>query len=270
MSRWPGKEEKMEFDNIELEEIRKDEITGIVLQAGIADLQNQVVDAQEVKEACELWNQAFRHLTVMHRDRHGRLISLESLADPATFSDCFDEDFEILSSFCVDSPSVLNGKSIPANSWVLSLRVKNPEIFELIEKKELRGFSIGGLGLRSSNGVEQVSNLIVPEISIVGSPANRRDFLIIKNLDLEEIRKPYVNEYSCRLKDPGQFQEDSFRRMSRESNGRQYDIVVGRPKGKETTQEQSYRYPIEGWTKASAEGHCRRHQGKFEDIKLKE
>ena len=261
----------MTFDNIELEEIRKDEITGIVLQPNIADGQNQVINEQEVEEACQIWNQAFEHLTIQHRDKQGSLIDLDNLTNPEVFKNCFDESFEILSSFTTDSQSVLNGESIPGGSWLLSLRVKKPEIFELIREGKLNGFSIGALGIKNRNGTVRISNLIVPEISIVANPANKRDFLIIKGLDLEEIRKPYINEFSCRLQEPGQFQEESFRRMSRESGGKRLDVIVARPKGSTKTKEQAYRYPLDaGWTKASAQAHCSRHQGSFEDIKRKE
>ena len=255
---------EFDFENIELEPIRKNEITGIVLSP-VKDGQNQVVDAQEIEEACQLWNEAFRHLTVQHRDRNGALLDLESLDQPEIFENCFDQDFQILSSYVVDTNSVLNGESIPGGSWLLSLKVENPEIWELIKEERLNGYSIGGLGIKQSNHVENISNLIVPEISLVASPANQRGFLVVKQL--ETILNPYPNEHACRLREPGQFQEDSFRRMSRESNGKQYHIVAGRLKGKESLIEQAYRYPIDTWQANEARQHCQKHKGRFEPAK---
>lgn len=267
------KTEKMEFDfdNIELEPILKNEITGIVLSP-LVDGQNQVVDAQEIKEAAAIWNQKFQHLTIQHRDKTGALLDLEELSNPETFKNCFDSDFEILSSYVVDTDSVLNNKSIPGGSWLLSLKVENPEIWELIKEKGLlSGFSIGALGIRSSNGVERISNLIAPEISLVANPANQRDFLIIKQL--ETILNPFISEFSCHLPggDPDNFQKSSFRRMSRESGEKTLDIIVARPKGSTKTREQAYRYRLDaGWTKASSQAHCKRHKGTFHDIARKE
>jgi len=260
--------EIMSFDNIELEPIRKDEITGIVLQPNIADGQNQVANEQEIDEACLLWNEAFEHLTIQHRDKTGALIDLEELTNPDTFKNCFDQDFEILSSFTTDSQSVLNGESIPTGSWLLTLKVLNPKIFQLIREGKLTGYSIGGLGIKNKNGTVRISNLLVPEISLVQSPAHKRDFLIIKQL--ETILNKFVSEFSCRLQGPELFEKESFRRMSRESGGKRLDIIIAKRPGKETTEEQAYRYPVEIWNKSESKAHCSRHSGKFHDIKRKE
>lgn len=260
----------MEFDHIELEPIRNNEITGIVLSP-VIDGQNQLISPAEIAEACLLWNEAFEHLTIQHRDKQGSLIDLEELTDPEIFKDCFDSDFEILSSFTTasDSQSVLNGENIPGGSWLLSLKVLNPDIFELIREGRLSGYSIGGLGIKNPNGAINISSLIVPEVSVVANPAHKRDFLIIKQL--ETILNPFISEFSCRLQDPKLFKEESFRRMSRESGGKRLDVIIAKRPGKETTEEQAYRYPLEAsWTKASAQAHCQKHQGSFEDIKRKE
>ena len=71
---------------------------------------------------------------------------------------------------------------------------------------------------------------------------------------------PYPHEHSCRLRDPGDFQEDSFRRIKQDS----LSIIIGRPKGKDTTTAQAYRYPIEDWTEGRARAHCGEHEGSFE------
>ncbi len=260
-------EEVMSFEDIELEPILKDEITGVVLQPDIIDGQNQVMSAQEVKEACQIWNEAFEHITIQHRDKSGSLINLEELTNPATFKDCFDSDFSIQSSQIIPNGGVLNGQKVNPGSWLLTLKVKNPAIFELIEEGILNGYSIGALGIRSSNGVEQVSSLVVPEVSLVKSPANHRDWLIIKDENFEEIRKPYINEHACRLREPSDFREDSYKRMSRESGGKEYSIVLARLKGKETLTEQAYRYNIDIWQASEAKQHCQKHKGSFEPAK---
>ena len=259
----------MTFDNIELEPIRNNEIIGIVLQPGIADGQNQVVSEQEVEEACLLWNEKFEHLTVQHRDRLGSLLNLEELSNPETFKDCFDSDFSILSSYIVDSDSILNNQNIPGGSWLLSLEVKNPEIWELIKERELlKGFSIGALGVKNPNGAVNISSLIVPEISLVASPANKRKFLIVKQL--ETILNPFISEFSCRISDPGGFVKSSFRRIEREKDGKKFSIIIAKRPGKDTTEAQAFRYPVSDWTKQEAQGHCGRQGGTFEDIKREE
>ena len=78
---------------------------------------------------------------------------------------------------------------------------------------------------------------------------------------------PFPNEHSCRLKPPGSFQPDSFRRTSRRSGGKRYDVIMGRLKGKSSMTEQTYRYPKSEWSAAEAREHCRDHDGSFEAAK---
>jgi len=70
---------------------------------------------------------------------------------------------------------------------------------------------------------------------------------------------PYPNEHSCRLRDPGDFQQDSFRRMKRGK----LSIIIGRLKGKKTTTKQAYRYSTKSWTEAEAKKHCKENKGTF-------
>ena len=76
--------------------------------------------------------------------------------------------------------------------------------------------------------------------------------------------KPYPNEHACRLREPGDFQADSFRRVTREHEGKRYDVIMGRLKGEDTMSEQAYRYPIKVWSETQARAHCADHEGHFE------
>lgn len=71
---------------------------------------------------------------------------------------------------------------------------------------------------------------------------------------------PYEQEHACRLREPGEFEKDSFRRIKQ---GR-LSIIIGRLKGKTTTTAQAYRYPKDSWTAAQASAHCKEHKGRFE------
>ncbi len=76
--------------------------------------------------------------------------------------------------------------------------------------------------------------------------------------------KPYANEHSCRLKNPELFQEDSFRRVIREHEGKKYAVIMGKLKDDDTMTEQAYRYPRDVWDSADARKHCGDHGGRFE------
>src|SRR4030042_5222890 len=71
---------------------------------------------------------------------------------------------------------------------------------------------------------------------------------------------PFPNEHACRLKDPGGYQDDSFRRITRDKRV----IIVARPKGETTTEAQAYRYPIGDWTEEAARAACTEAKGNFE------
>ena len=73
--------------------------------------------------------------------------------------------------------------------------------------------------------------------------------------------KPYPNEHACRLRQPGDFQAESFRRTEREHEGKRYSIIMGWLKGETSMTEQAYRYPSDTWTEAQARAHCDAHDG---------
>jgi hypothetical protein len=74
--------------------------------------------------------------------------------------------------------------------------------------------------------------------------------------------KPYPNEHSCRLVDPGKFKKDSFRRTKRKHEGKEYSVIMAKLKdGGDAMKEQAYRYPKSVWTAAEAKSHCTSHDG---------
>jgi len=75
---------------------------------------------------------------------------------------------------------------------------------------------------------------------------------------------PYPNEHACRLREPGDFQPDSFRRIQREHEGKRYSVIMGRLKGETTMTEQAYRYSKDTWSASQARSHCKSHDGTFE------
>lgn len=74
---------------------------------------------------------------------------------------------------------------------------------------------------------------------------------------------PYPSEHSCRVRDPGAFQENSFRRIKQGK----LSIIIGKLKGKTTTTAQAYRYAKESWTESAARAHCKEQGGSFEAAK---
>lgn len=128
---------------------------------------------------------------------------------------------------------------------------------------------------RREMGARQViSKQELLELSAVPVPSNpealvsARDAGVITTKELQafksETEKPYPNEHACRLRNPADFQEGSFRRTSREHEGKKYSIIMGKLKGSDSMTEQAYRYPKDTWDASAARSHCKAHGGTFE------
>jgi len=64
------------------------------------------------------------------------------------------------------------------------------------------------------------------------------------------------------MRDPDDFKPDSFRRTSREHEGKRYDVIMGKLKdGDDSMVEQTYRYPKDIWDTDDARRHCKSHHG---------
>lgn len=64
-----------------------------------------------------------------------------------------------------------------------------------------------------------------------------------------------ANFHSCRLEDPGKFEEGSFRTTERKHDGKKYNVIMGKKKDTGSMAEQAYRYPKDVWTESSAKKH---------------
>ena len=83
-------------------------------------------------------------------------------------------------------------------------------------------------------------------------------------IESKEELKPYPNEHACRLRDPDDFEEDSFKRMTRKHEGKEYSVIAGRLKGEDGLTDQAFRYDKDVWDANEAKSHCADHDGKFE------
>ncbi len=139
--------------------------------------------------------------------------------------------------------------------------------------------------------VKHYKNIQLDHIAVTSSPANPKTWvgaiaksiqedsqLLTEKLEEEEnlekteeidVSKPYPNEHACRLQNPDSFQKGSFRSTERDHNGKKYRVIMGRPTGKTTMEEQAYRYNKDTWSADEARSHCTSHKGSFEAAKPK-
>jgi hypothetical protein len=71
---------------------------------------------------------------------------------------------------------------------------------------------------------------------------------------------PYPNEHSARVKRPGDFKEDSFRRMTIAPG---VSIIIGRLKGETVATTQSYRFDNTKFTEPEAKAWLKEHDVKY-------
>jgi HK97 family phage prohead protease len=114
-------------------------------------------------------------------------------------------------------------------------------------------------------GWKHVPEVELYEFSPVTMAANEAAQITdFKSEPLPIFGKPYPNEHACRLRQPGDFQEGSFRRITRKHAGKTYSVIMGKLTGEDTMTEQAYRYPKDSWDAGDASTHCKAHDGSFE------
>lgn len=137
------------------------------------------------------------------------------------------------------------------------------ETLALMKDGVITEMSIGYNTMKETwtEGIRHLQEVRLWDISPVTFAANPEAVITgVKEAEL----KPYPNEHACRLRDPKDFQEGSFKRTSRTSDGKKYSIISGRLEGEDTLTEQAFRYDKDIWEAADAKSHCKRHDGTFE------
>jgi len=148
----------------------------------------------------------------------------------------------------------------------LSLGVQRArEALSLMKDGVITEMSIGYDVIKEyhKDGIRHLAEVRLWDISPVTFAANPEALITSVKAEL----KPYPNEHACRLRDPDDFEEGSFRRTTRTSDGKKYSVIMGRLEDEDTMTEQAYRYDREVWDEDDAKAHCKDHDGAFEAAK---
>ncbi len=115
-------------------------------------------------------------------------------------------------------------------------------------------------GTVDEEGARILKKVDVKEISpvLVGAGVNT-GVLAIKS---GEETKPYENEHSCRLEDPGKYDRFARKNCYQKHDGKCIDFIFGIKEGK--SEVQAMRYGKDAWTEEAAKSHCKDHKGSFE------
>ncbi|MDH5664666.1 MAG: HK97 family phage prohead protease [Nitrosopumilus sp.] len=149
------------------------------------------------------------------------------------------------------------------------------EVYQLYKEGALNAFSVGFQPLEweevKGKTVKRIYNSVkLLEISCVSIPScpdalvERVNSGAIKTKALDSALKEIIainkpepeeteNEIRVRLKNPSEFEKDSFRRITVKKDKPKVFGIIGKLKGKTATSLQSYRFPkSDGWTKEKA------------------
>lgn len=136
-------------------------LTGCVIPCGIPDVDDDVLSSKDIKI---IFAKYMNRLTdIQHND-----ISYYGV--------------EVLANWVSETDTTIAGRTVPAKSWLATVKVMNPEIIDLVKRGELRGFSlsstyVGEVDKKTDERVSysdlQSSEEIIPiRISLVKKPAN--------------------------------------------------------------------------------------------------
>jgi len=78
--------------------------------------------------------------------------------------------------------------------------------------------------------------------------------------------RPYPNEHSCRLEDPGKYKKFARKNCHKKHDNKCIDFIFGII-SKDESELQAMRYPTKTWTEKAARAHCKDHDGTFEAAK---
>lgn len=142
----------------------------------------------------------------------------------------------------------------------IEARVVDPTAWLKVTEGVYKGFSIGGKALEREG--RTITKMKLSEISLVDRPANPDALIeLYKADDMGKAKEPDVTENSIRvrMKNPGSFQEGSFRTIDI-SKPQGIKAVIGRPKGKDSTEVQTYIFDKDKWTPAEAKKWAEDHE----------
>jgi hypothetical protein len=107
---------------------KKQIVVGIVLKPNTTDAQGDIVDAENIEAAAHKFLLGYRRGNVigyMHRD--------------------LGRDLQLVESYIAPDDFTLGGHEVTKGSWVMAVKVLDPQTWKEVEEGRIVGFSIGGI-----------------------------------------------------------------------------------------------------------------------------
>lgn len=153
-------------------------ITGIVYEPMVEDSHGNYMTEEEITKAA--------HWFAKNGDKVDLQHSFESL-----------DEVSVVETFIAKSDMEIEGEKITKGTWVMTVEVPEGDIWKAVEKGEVTGFSMGGVGIYSEEDVD-IDNI---EKSDKKSIMKRLIEGLIEGLGFEVVEKGAVKDkYSQRIK----------------------------------------------------------------------
>ena len=153
------------------------QVTGIVYEPMVEDTDGNYMTEVEIEKAAHWFMKNKGDVDIQH--------SFEK-----------KEGVEIVESSVTKAEQTIEDNVIRKGTWLMTMEINDPEVWEAIEKGQITGFSMGGLGVYDDNDVD------LSELEKAGEPEVQTLFQkFAKALGYEAVKKGAVKDsYNVRIK----------------------------------------------------------------------
>ena len=103
-------------------------VTGVVLEPESTDAQKDIYSAKVIRKAAYGFLAGYNKKTklgLMHTD--------------------FKPQFQLVESYVTKGPEIINGTVVKEGSWIITVKILDAKIWQLVKAGKLKGFSISGV-----------------------------------------------------------------------------------------------------------------------------
>ncbi len=148
-------------------------ITGIVYQPMTEDAHGNFMTEKEIEKAAYWFSKNSNSVDLQHDFKKANGIS-------------------VVENWVTKSETTINDKVVPAGTWLLTVEITNDDVWAKVEKGEITGFSMGGIGVYSDDDVD----ISKSEQGFINK------FLKALGLKEEKVEKSdFIDKYQQRSKD---------------------------------------------------------------------
>ena len=168
-------------------------VNGVVIANGVADSDGDILTKSDIKT-----------------------INMKYQRDTDTMHTHIKNDgVEVFNSWISEVDTIIDGKVAPEGSWMVTMKVTNPQLIQCIEEGKLNGFSLGSVSEKAMTpkywfinkslnyrDIKNIEEIIPLYISFVDKPANQYGFEVMtydayinkKQKDVEEMTEANKDE----------------------------------------------------------------------------